>query len=249
MKKHILLAVILAGIVSACRSIPEGVASEQAEKLAEEMRQKAGWGAWKKTQAVEFTFLGIRHHLWDKKRDYVMFRTDEGVTFFHRKTLKGRVFTFKQEPDSFLSAIPKDNLREVKDIKEKKEAIQKAYSAFINDFFWLQPAFHIFSPGAKRYLVEPRTLRVTFTSGGVTPGDTYVFTVRDDGLIQSMRMWVQIIPIKGIEARFVDYIETETGVKVAKKRESFLKDIEISDIHFYAEFPSTNQPDPFAGML
>jgi hypothetical protein len=60
-------------------------------------------------------------------------------------------------------------------------------------------------------------------------------------------MWVQIIPIKGIKAEFKEYIETETGVRIAKIRETFLKNIVLTDIKFYPKFPL--ETDPFKNIF
>lgn len=210
-----------------CKSIPDGKEGEQAEDLARKMLEYANKEAWDKTEAVEFTFVGIRHHLWDKKRNFVLYTKDNLKVYFKKDNLEGRVFL--------------DN-KEITEDKEKSKKIQEAYSAFINDFYWLQPAFHIYSPGAKRFFVDKNQLRVTFYEGGVTPGDTYIFYLDDDGQIEIMQMWVQILPVKGIKAMFKDYFETETGVRIAKIRETSLKNIYLSDIKFYKKFPEKEDP-------
>jgi hypothetical protein len=196
------------------------------------MLEYANIEAWKKTEAVEFTFAGIRHHLWDKKRNYVLYTKDNVKVYFNKDNLYGKVYI---------------NNQEVFDKEEKNKKIYEAYKAFINDFYWLQPAFHIYSPGAKRFFIDQNKLRVTFYEGGVTPGDTYVFYLDNNGKINIMQMWVQIIPIKGIKAEFKEYIETETGVRIAKIRETFLKNIVLTDIKFYPKFPL--ETDPFKNIF
>lgn len=225
-----ILFIFLLGL--GCKSFPEGKEGEQAETLARKMLEYANQSAWEKTEAVEFTFVGIRHHLWDKKRNFVLYTKDKLKVYFKKETLEGRVFV--------------DN-KEITDANEKNKKIQEAYSAFVNDFYWLQPAFHIYSPGAKRYYVDTNQLRVTFYEGGVTPGDTYVFYLSDDGKIEIMQMWVQILPTKGVKAFFKEYFETETGVRIAKVRETSLKNIYLSDIKFYKKFPEKD--DPFKNIF
>ncbi|GIX40656.1 MAG: hypothetical protein KatS3mg129_0389 [Leptospiraceae bacterium] len=227
--KKITISIILSIFLTfiSCKSIPNGETGEKAEYLAKKMLEYANIDAWKKTEAVEFTFAGIRHHLWDKKRNYVLYQKDNTKVYFKKDTLEGKVFI--------------DN-KEILESELKNKKIKEAYSAFINDFFWLQPAFHIYSPGTKRFFIEDNKLRVTFYEGGVTPGDTYVFYIDNKGKIEIMQMWVKIIPIKGIKAEFKDYIETETGVRIAKVRETFLKNIILSNIKFYKSFPVDKDP-------
>ncbi len=221
-------------VLISCKSIPDGVEGDRAENLAKKMLEFANISAWENTTAVEFTFANLRHHLWDKKRNYIFYKKNNITVYYRKYDFYGKVFI---------------DQREIVDTKKKQEYINEAFSAFINDFYWLQPAFHIYSPGAKRFFIKENLLRVTFYEGGITPGDTYLFYLDENGKIETMQMWVQILPIKGLKADFVDYIQTETGVKIAKLRKTSLKNIELTNIKFYKTFPENTQKDPFKGIL
>ncbi len=217
-------------MLMSCSSIPSGKEGEQAEALADRMLEAAGWSQWQKTAAVEFTFAGLRSYLWDRQRGLVEYRKDNLIVRFNKNTFRGVAY---------------EDGRSVQDGQRLWSLIEDANSAFINDSFWLQPLFHIRAPGARRYFIEPDSLRVTFFEGGVTPGDTYVFTPDENDRLEKMQMWVQILPVEGAVAEFSEYTVTETGVPISLRRKTALKDIVISDVRFYSSFPEPGQKDPF----
>ena len=217
----------LAGLLVDCQSIPEGKTGAPAEALAQKMLSAANLDTWnEEVRAVEFRFRESNSYFWDKQRGLVEFRSDDLRVLFSKNTFQGIAF--------------EDGERLQGD--ELKEAILKANSNFVNDAFWLQPAFHIRSPGTKLYAVNDSTLRVTFSSGGVTPGDTYVFHLDENGKIQLMEMWVSIIPIEGADASFHDYSVHEPGVAVARSREvlGFLT-IVIDQVKMHTDAKASNE--------
>ena len=52
---------------------------------------------------------------------------------------------------------------------------------------------------------------VSYDSGGVTPGDSYLWILDDTGLPTAYKMWVKIIPIGGINASWDNWMITESG--------------------------------------
>jgi hypothetical protein len=54
-------------------------------------------------------------------------------------------------------------------------------------------------------------LLVTYTTGGDTPGDSYLWELNEKGLPVSFRMWVQIVPLNGFEASWEGWHTTESG--------------------------------------
>lgn len=233
MIRRLIPLILLPALGLACSSIPSGKEGEAAEKLAADMLQAAGLPQWQKTAAVEFTFAGIRSHLWDKGRNLVQYRKGDIVVRFNKDNFRGVAY---------------EKGKRIEDGKRVWSLIEEANSAFINDTFWLQPLFHIYSPGARRYLIEPDSLRVTFFEGGVTPGDSYIFMPGADHRLQKMQMWVKILPIKGAIAEFSEYTITETGVPIALRRKTAVKDIILSNVKFYAAFPRAGQMDPFSDI-
>ena len=87
--------------------------------------------------------------------------------------------------------------------KEKEKAIQTAWSLFANDSFWLVAPYKIRDSGTSRKVIilenGEKGLLVTYSSGGVTPGDSYLWILDEDGRPKSWKMWVKIIPVGGLE--------------------------------------------------
>jgi len=55
---------------------------------------------------------------------------------------------------------------------------------------------------------------VTYTSGGSTPGDSYLWLLEDSGKPRAYKMWTSILPIQGLEASWSDWTTTESGAQL-----------------------------------
>ncbi|MEQ8352335.1 MAG: hypothetical protein RH862_12670 [Leptospiraceae bacterium] len=220
-------AIALALVVASCQSIPEGEKGDPADALAQKMLSAANLKTWnEKVEAVEFRFREKNSYFWDKKRGLVEFNNGELKVQFSKNTFQGVAW--------------KDG--EALQSEELAEAIAEANSNFVNDSFWLQPAYHIQSPGTELYAVDGSTLRVTFSSGGVTPGDTYVFHLNEKNQIQLMEMWVSIIPIEGADAEFDSYKTHEPGVTVAETRSVLgILTIVIDQVQMHSNLDSADE--------
>lgn len=232
---------LLTLVVADCSSLPVGQPGEAAEKLAQKMIKAADYEKWQSTAAVTFVFRGDDRVFWDKKRKLIEVQFKKKTVQFSELT--GKSLCFEGE-------------RRLLD--ECSELTQAAVKRFYNHTFWLNPVFHIQSPGAERALVvnpdvsgaEREKLLVSFKSGGSTPGDSYLFTADEEGKIADMRMWVSILTIKGMRAVFSDYRMTETGVRVANQHKlSGLVSVDLSEVKMYAQYPEAGTSDRFQGLL
>ena len=101
------------------------------------------------------------------------------------------------------------------DGNQADELIQKAIAYFNNDSFWLVAPYKIFDPGTERKVVvdenNNEALLVNYTTGGTTPGDTYLWQLDENGRPVNFKMWVSSIPIGGLEASWSDWITTKSG--------------------------------------
>lgn len=224
---------VLAFAVSFCSSLPKGEPGAAAESLAHRLLSASDYTKWQTTAAASFTFRGDDKIFWDKKRKLVEVAFKKKVVQFSESTGK---------------SLCLENDRRLTD--ECGELTAAAIKRFYNHTFWLNPAFHISSPGAVRALVEGDKLLVSFQSGGSTPGDSYLFTLDDEGKIAEMRMWVSILPLKGARATFSEYISTETGVRIALKHKvASLASVDLSDVKMYAVYPEAGKADRFQTLL
>lgn len=234
MRAQHILPTIGAFFLLCCSSLPVGSEGPAAESLAAKMLAGAAYEKWQNnTAAVSFNYREREDIFWDKKRglaevtfkkNRIQFRTDnyQSLCFSEEKPVDG-------EACSELTAT----------------AIKK----FVNDTYWLNPAFHIKSPGAKWKTVEDTKLMVQYESGGVTPGDAYIFTLDDEGKIINMQTWASTIFIKGTHIPFSGYITTETGVPIATNH-TVLKvvSVDLAHVKMYAVYPPAGTPDRFADL-
>ncbi len=181
--------------------LPKGSNPEQADVLAKKMLSAINNETYLKTRNIEWTFAGGAHeYKWDKENGKVIVKWhDYLVNLNLANPNASKVFK---------------NSKEILD-DAKSNIIQKATDNFNNDSFWLVAPFKVFDKGTKRYLVSLEDgsdgLLVTYSSGGTTPGDSYLWKLQSNGLPISFKMWVKIIPIGGLEASWEDWKVMENG--------------------------------------
>lgn len=56
---------------------------------------------------------------------------------------------------------------------------------------------------------------VTYSSGGTTPGDSYLWKLNDDYTPKAWKMWVKIIPVDGIEISWEQWENFPNGIRIA----------------------------------
>jgi hypothetical protein len=45
-----------------------------------------------------------------------------------------------------------------------------------------------------------KALLVTYTKGGISPGDSYLWLINEDFMPAAWRMWARILPVRGLKA-------------------------------------------------
>lgn len=175
--------------------LPEGKKGPAAEALADRMLRAVNAEAWEAVPYVAWSFRGTNHYVWDKKNHIAEVRWNDAVAVIDLNTLEGTA----RLGDRVLSG------------RDKASALDYAYTNWCNDSFWLNAPAKIRDDGTERSLVtleEGRTgLLVQYTSGGVTPGDAYLWVLGDDDLPEYYRMWVEIIPVGGLKATWEQWEE------------------------------------------
>lgn len=196
--------------------LPEGKVGLEAERLTDKVEKAINKSAWDSTVAVSWTFAGTHSYVWDKKRDLVQLIWKDNKVIFNTRTLKGVAY--------------ENEIKLFGDQEEKM--IQKGWENFANDSFWLIAPFKLRDTGTERSIVVldgDTCLKVTYTSGGVTPGDSYVWLLEEDGTPKAWKLWVKIIPVGGIEYGWNEWITTTTGARISTLHKG-LYDIHMTNI-------------------
>ena len=175
-------------------SLPKGIYGKEADELAEKMMLSINKKAFDNTEILKWSFRGKHHYEWKKQ---------EGLVNV-----------------SWENASVTVNLNDYsKSIGESPKLIETAIKFFNNDSFWLIAPYKVFDQGVERSIVKidgKDALLVKYTSGGTTPGDSYLWILDENYTPVYFKMWTQIIPIGGISATWNDLITTDSGIKLPK---------------------------------
>jgi hypothetical protein len=206
--RAVLGLVLLAGVgfgvlfVALRHPRPTGTAGPAADELAHAIERAVDTGAFARTGAVRWTFRKEREHLWDRTRNLVRERWDghEVLLDVHRKD--GRAFTDGREVLG----------------EPGKKLVENAYKRFINDSFWLNPLHKLFDEGVTRSVVQHEgtdALLVRYGSGGVTPGDSYLWILDENKRPKAWRMWVSVLIVPGVEMTWDAWTRLPTGAWIS----------------------------------
>lgn len=190
--------------VSNNESLPTGKQGKEADALATKMLTALNHEAYKNTRFLEWSFRGEHHYKWDKQENIATVSWDKNKVVLNTKS--------PEESQVFVDR------NEVKNA----EVLQNAIDYFNNDSFWLVAPYKVFEDGIERRIVQYNNqdaLSITYTTGGSTPGDSYLWILDKDGKPIAYKMWVSIIPIGGLEASWNDWKTTESGAVLPTKHE------------------------------
>jgi len=183
---------------------PSGVSGVRAEKLADEMLAALNKPAYDTLSYVEFTFMGMHSYKWDKKNNQVVVSWGENEVFL----------------DLNLST------------KSYNEIETTAYKYFINDSFWLTAPFKVRDDGVIRASLDVekgRGLFVIYTSGGLTPGDSYLWIIDENGFPIAWKLWTSNIPVGGLAFSWEKWEELG-NVYFSTSHKSLILDLHMSEL-------------------
>ncbi|MFT5586585.1 MAG: hypothetical protein ACI9VR_004184 [Cognaticolwellia sp.] len=235
-----LLGILLCGggFVALNEPAPVGVSDAAADALADKMIDAVDREAWARTGAVNWTYADRYTHLWDRDRHFVQVQKGGWQALVDLNTLKG----VASVDGVALAGAARD------------EAVQEAYAAWANDSFWLCAMNKAFDPGTSRSRVaQPdgsESLLVQYSSGGVTPGDAYLWHLDENGRPESWQMWVSILPIGGAAATWEGWEQLSTGAWVSTQHKLGPMDIQVTHLQGAESLSELSPgPDPFAPLL
>ena len=173
-------------------SLPSGTPGKEADELAKKMMSAINKSAFDSTEILTWSFRDKHHYVW---------RNQEGLVDVSWNNTSVTV-----------------NLNDYsKSIGESPKLIETAINFFNNDSFWLVAPYKVFDDGVERSIVKvdnKDALLIKYTSGGTTPGDSYLWILDENYVPVSFKMWTQIIPIGGVSATWNDFITSGSGIKL-----------------------------------
>lgn len=218
------------------KPLPEGKQGPEAEALAQKMLQAVNQEAWDSTRFVQWTFVGMHDFLWDKERHLVEVRWDDYRVLLNPNSMKGKIYQngIEQADDASI--------------------LETAYSHFTNDAFWMNGFVQIRNgnPELRAVDMEDGTqgLLVTYPTGGVTPGDSYLWILDEKGLPKAWQMWVGIIPIGGLEVSWEDWVTLPSGARLARSHDAGIADVALTNVQSFQTWEAGGfKEDIFAPIL
>ena len=198
--------------------LPTGKTGAPADQLANKMLDALNHDAYEATNYIEWTFKNAHHYQWYKSEKYcnvlweeykvkvVLEDTSKSQTFIHSFEVKG---------------------------KQREKLLKTAVDYFNNDSFWLVAPYKVFDPGVIRSVVQQDgkdALLVTYTSGGSTPGDSYLWILDNNFKPKSYKMWTSILPIDGFPSSWNDWITTESGAQLPTNHKLLFFNISMGEV-------------------
>jgi hypothetical protein len=236
------LALLVVGfgvlVLAVRRPRPVGREGPGADALARRMLAAIDADAWARTGAVRWTFAGMNHHLWDRRRGLVRVRWGDVEVLLHAGSPTGRAW--------------RGGVRVTG--PDEEALVRHAHEAWINDSFWLNAPAKAFDGGTSRAVVDRPggpDLLVFYASGGSTPGDAYLWELDAEGRPVAWSMWVSIIPVGGVRATWDGWQQLSTGAWVSTDHRILgAIPLRLTDVAGAATLAELEPgPDPFARLL
>ena len=217
--------------------LPDGKEGKKAEDLTDRILKDINYEAWVHTGVVEWSFRGIRNHLWDRERHFARLEWDDCISWIDLSTRTGRVKCQNQ----FLIN------------PQNQEKLNEAWEIWANDSFWLNPLAKLRDEGTTRKIIETPnnlpSLLVTYQTGGVTPGDSYLWKINNSGRVTDCQMWVKVLPVGGMQFTWDGWIKLSTGAMISSSHKGFVS-VNLTDIRAGHNLKSLYpNEDPFRLLL
>ncbi len=217
-----ILGLLVIGLVIAyfvlSESKPEGKTGPEADKLANQMLTAMNKPAWDSLRYIAWDFSGRNQYAWDKQKEIAVIKFGNIEAVMDLKAMTGEA----KADGEMLTGDSKD------------AALGEAWGHWCNDSFWLYAPYKLFDPGVTRSIVEvengKKGLMVSYSSGGTTPGDSYLWILDETNKPEAWKMWVGIIPIGGVHNTWENWKTLPGGSIIAQNHKMKLMDVTINDL-------------------
>ena len=197
--------------------LPAGKTGAEADQLAEKKLKSVNHEAYQNTDVLSWNFAGLHDYEWHKSENFVI------VTFDENKIRLD------------LNNYSKSEVLAPNSISEERRniLIEESIKYFNNDSYWLVAPHKVMDENVERKLVNYKNenaLLVTFESGGTTPGDSYLWILDKNYRPKAFKMWVSIIPVGGLKAKWKNWKTTKTDILMSTKKTIYGFPIEIENL-------------------
>lgn len=199
--------------------LPKGEENEAAKAMAVSMLKALNYKAFQNTSYIEWTFKRKRHYKW-KKQDSTcsVFWKNIQVNLDLRNHTNSKVYVESQE---------------IFDQKAEK-LVEKAATYFHNDSFWLVAPYQVLDSNTRLKIVslenDKQALLVSYLTDEGTVEKSFLWLLDDVNKPTKFKMWVDELPIGGLEASWTDWTTTESGAQLPTFHEFLFFGIQLQDI-------------------
>ncbi|MFT4628515.1 MAG: hypothetical protein ACI8PZ_007210 [Myxococcota bacterium] len=217
---------------------PEGIADDRADALAQQLMAAVDADAWERTGAITWTWAGSYTHLWDRERNFVR---------VHKGGWEVLVDLDRVQGVATVDGVALSG-------SARESAVAQAHALWANDSFWLTAPIKAFDPGTTRSRITQvggsDALLVAYSSGGITPGDAYLWHLDNTGRPVSWQLWVSIIPVGGVSMSWDTWVHLPTGAWASTRHAVGPIEFWVTDLHAAARLAELEPgPDPFARLV
>lgn len=228
----VLVGIGTLSVLMISQKYPDGNNPGKADKMAQKMLDALNKDGFDTIKYLAWNFADRQSYLWDKQGDKAIIKWDNVEVLLDLDNQNGDVMV--------------DGKIQQED--QKASYLEKAWSFWCNDSFWMTAPFKVFDPGTTRLIVDDEGkegLMVKYGGGGVTPGDSYLWFLDENGVPTGYKMWVKIIPVGGTYASWANWTTLPSGAKVSQTHEMKVFTLQIKDVkegNSYSEFGYTSDP-------
>ena len=213
---YLLLVLFVAGFIT-IKVMSGPKPSAEADALATEILSVINKSAFDTLPYLRWEFFREgQKYFWDKKNNKAIIEFADYKVLYNLNTMNAQCYKNRQMLDG----------------DAHEAAKQKAWSNWCNDSFWMIAPFKLFDIGTTRKVVtidNKRHLMVEYSSGGVTPGDSYLWILDENQRPYGWKMWRSILSIKGIYNAWSGW-QTFEGIQFSTTHDFFGKEVTMKNV-------------------